>query len=55
MHYVTKEKTPDGHFMVKVAGRSVTETHEKRKAKKLVRALCILRRLKKDKESLIAS
>lgn len=34
MHYVTKEIAADGHFMVKVAGRSVTETCEKRQAKK---------------------
>jgi hypothetical protein len=51
MHYVTKEKAPDGHFMVKVAGRSVTETREKRQAKMLVRAIRNLRRLKKAKKS----
>lgn len=50
MHYVTKEKAVDGHFMVKVAGRPVTETCEKRQAKKLVRAIRGLRRLKKAKK-----
>jgi hypothetical protein len=49
MHYVTKEKAADGHFMVKVAGRAVTETREKQQAKKLVRAIRNLRRLKKAK------
>ncbi|ACB22307.1 MULTISPECIES: hypothetical protein [Methylobacterium] len=49
MHYVTKEKAADGHFMVKVAGRAVTETCEKRQAKRLVRAIRGLRRLKKAK------
>jgi hypothetical protein len=47
MQYITKEKAADGHFMVKVAGRAVTETREKRQAKKLVRAIRGLRRLKK--------
>lgn len=50
MHYVTKEKAPDGHFLVKVAGRAVTETCEKRQAKALVRAIRGLRRLKKAKK-----
>ncbi|WP_287080849.1 hypothetical protein [Methylobacterium sp.] len=50
MHYVTKEKAADGHFMVKVAGRPVIETCEKRQAKKLVRAIRGLRRLKKAKK-----
>ncbi|XYD08064.1 hypothetical protein R1A27_23920 [Methylobacterium sp. NMS12] len=49
MHYVTKEKAADGHFMVKVAGRAVTETCEKRQAKRLVRAIRGLRRLEKAK------
>ncbi|WP_331302588.1 MULTISPECIES: hypothetical protein [Methylobacterium] len=49
MHYGTKENAADGHFMVKVAGRPVTETCEKRQAKHLVRAIRGLRRLKKAK------
>ncbi|WP_187274861.1 MULTISPECIES: hypothetical protein [unclassified Methylobacterium] len=50
MHYVTKERAADGHFMVKVAGRAVTEACEKRQAKRLVRAIRGLRRLKKAKK-----
>lgn len=51
MSYVTKEKASDGHFMVKVAGRPVTETREKQQAKKLVRAIRNLRRLKKARKT----
>ncbi|WP_187275317.1 hypothetical protein [Methylobacterium sp. WL6] len=50
MHHVTKERTADGHFMVKVAGRAVTEACEKRQAKRLVRTIRGLRRLKKAKK-----
>ncbi|MGU3479799.1 hypothetical protein [Methylobacterium sp. D48H] len=43
MSHVTEEKAADGHFMVKVAGRAVTEICEKRQARKLVRAMRICR------------